>query len=78
MVGPEGLEPPTDGLEIRCSVQLSYGPAVDTIWNYVLPRFSLIPVLRCDPIVTYTRRYPLVLVDEYRGSIARSGTRSFE
>ena len=22
---PEGLEPPTDGLEIRCSIRLSYG-----------------------------------------------------
>ena len=27
LVRPEGLEPPTGGLEIRCSVQLSYGRA---------------------------------------------------
>ena len=31
---PEGVEPPTDGVEIRCSIQLSYGrvglaPSVD-------------------------------------------------
>jgi hypothetical protein len=25
-IGLEGLEPPTGGLEIRCSVQLSYSP----------------------------------------------------
>src|SRR5688572_9555924 len=25
MVRPEGLEPPTGGLEIRCSIRLSYG-----------------------------------------------------
>jgi hypothetical protein len=24
MASSEGLEPPTDGLEIRCSIQLSY------------------------------------------------------
>ena len=24
-VRPEGFEPPTDGLEIRCSIHLSYG-----------------------------------------------------
>lgn len=24
--GQEGLEPPTDGLEIRCSIRLSYCP----------------------------------------------------
>ena len=26
VVGPEGIEPPTLGLEIRCSIRLSYGP----------------------------------------------------
>ncbi len=26
MVGPAGLEPATTGLEIRCSIRLSYGP----------------------------------------------------
>src|SRR5579862_639904 len=26
LVGPEGIEPPTLGLEIRCSIRLSYGP----------------------------------------------------
>ena len=26
MAGVEGLEPPTLGLEIRCSIQLSYTP----------------------------------------------------
>ena len=28
MVGPEGIEPPTLGLEIRCSIHLSYGPGL--------------------------------------------------
>ena len=27
MVRPEGLEPPTLGSEVRCSIQLSYGRA---------------------------------------------------
>jgi hypothetical protein len=27
MAGVEGLEPPTHGLEIRCSIRLSYTPA---------------------------------------------------
>ena len=25
MVRPEGIEPPTPGSEVRCSIQLSYG-----------------------------------------------------
>jgi hypothetical protein len=29
LVGPAGIEPATLGLEIRCSIRLSYGPVVD-------------------------------------------------
>ena len=31
MVGQEGLEPPTTGLEIRCSIQLSYCPTGNSL-----------------------------------------------
>jgi hypothetical protein len=30
MVGPAGIEPATLGLEIRCSIRLSYGPTITT------------------------------------------------
>ena len=32
MVRPEGLEPPTLGSEVRCSIQLSYGRFTDFHW----------------------------------------------
>lgn len=31
LAGQEGLEPPTTGLEIRCSIQLSYCPLVRSL-----------------------------------------------
>ena len=38
MAGVEGLEPPTLGLEIRCSIRLSYTPAliINMLLNYNL------------------------------------------
>ena len=36
MVRPEGLEPPTLGSEVRCSIQLSYGRA--RVIRTMLPR----------------------------------------
>ena len=30
LAGVEGLEPPTLGLEIRCSIRLSYTPVIDS------------------------------------------------
>ena len=32
LVRPEGLEPPTLGSEVRCSIQLSYGRFTDFHW----------------------------------------------
>ena len=32
MAGVEGLEPPTHGLEIRCSIHLSYTPLTPYKW----------------------------------------------
>src|ERR1700686_5225738 len=31
LVGPAGIEPATAGLEIRCSIRLSYGPKLFTL-----------------------------------------------
>jgi hypothetical protein len=36
MAGPAGIEPVTDGLRVRCSTLLSYGP----IW-FLLNKFPL-------------------------------------
>lgn len=33
---PEGLEPPTYGLEIRCSIQLSYGRTCLKLWIFLI------------------------------------------
>ena len=32
VAGVEGLEPPTHGLEIRCSIHLSYTPGILYSW----------------------------------------------
>ena len=41
VAGVEGLEPPTHGLEIRCSIRLSYTPA--NVYNWMIST-SLIQV----------------------------------
>ena len=33
-VSPERFERPTYGFEVRCSIQLSYGPALRRVSNY--------------------------------------------
>ena len=35
MVGPGGLEPPTNGLWVHCSNQLSYRPARKVVYNFL-------------------------------------------
>jgi hypothetical protein len=35
LAGVEGLEPPTLGLEIRCSIRLSYTPSI--YWHHKIP-----------------------------------------
>src|SRR5947199_10828201 len=56
MVGPAGLEPATLGLEIRCSIRLSYRPALNLI--------VLCAHLPSNPITS-----PLILPTWPRGSL---------
>src|SRR5437879_4060106 len=56
MVGPAGLEPATLGLEIRCSIRLSYGPALNLIVLCAYPP--------SNPITS-----PLILPTWPRGSL---------
>ena len=42
MVGAAGIEPATAGLEIRCSIRLSYAPAVWTN-RFILPAVAAKP-----------------------------------
>ena len=50
VAGQEGLEPPTTGLEIRCSIQLSYCPSFTTVAGLDLDRCyeSVIPIVKAE------------------------------
>jgi hypothetical protein len=45
LVGPAGIEPATLGLEIRCSIRLSYGPIMQAVAesDYRLTRVDMWP-----------------------------------
>ena len=55
MVGAEGLEPPTLGLEIRCSIRLSYAPAPGTHCDCSI-RFRLLKRLHFPPTPTCAQK----------------------
>jgi hypothetical protein len=40
LVGPAGIEPATAGLEIRCSIRLSYGPKLFILQSFILQRIA--------------------------------------
>ncbi len=40
LVGAAGFEPATLGLEIRCSIRLSYAPAQDGFGHFILLRMA--------------------------------------
>jgi hypothetical protein len=55
MVGAAGIEPATVGLEIRCSIRLSYAPARTA--DFILPAVGVIPnsrivlLLLCSAVI---------------------------
>src|SRR5437016_1078688 len=75
MVGPAGLEPATLGLEIRCSIRLSYGPALNLIVLCAhLPSNPITPPLILSTWRTRQRVFPFITVGLHRLD-ARAGLR---
>src|SRR3989442_7118386 len=67
MVGPAGLEPATLGLEIRCSIRLSYGPALNLIVLCPhLPSNPIPPPLILSTWRTRQRVFPFITVGLHR------------
>ena len=48
LVGQEGLEPPTTGLEIRCSIQLSYCPTGHALAQLVGTKYDAFRKLKIE------------------------------